>query len=238
MKMMIFGRRRGGMTLRELHAYMLDVHGAMVVRYIAAQRELAPRRYAQNHVFDSACRVPGAAADPFALNRDFVTQVGFDTPAQAMASLDTPFYRDELRPDEDRFVDQPSVVQIPVAERELKPLNADSRDRIKLFLLLQRAASVTHADFMVASDAALAGASDDGSFGVSRWVRNEAIQRPGPAAPVDVVHELWLANEEAARSAAARLRDIADRDLSASITPGSTCLLLAHEHVLFAGHAA
>ncbi len=235
--MMIFGRRRGGMTQRELHAYMTDVHGAMVMRYIHSQPDMAPRRYEQNLVFDSACRVPGQGSDPFALNRDFVTQVGFDNPAQASASLNTPFYREQLQPDEDRFVDQASVVKIPVVEREWKPATASGKHSVKLFLLLKRAPSVTHAEFMTTSDAVMQSLCAGDALAASRWVRNEAMQRPGQEAPVDVIHELWWASEAAARAGAASLMAVAQTDLSASIEPGSNCLLLAHERVMFAGSA-
>jgi len=245
MKMMIVGRRRGGMTLRELHAYMADVHGPMVVRYIEAQPELAPRRYAQNHVFDGACRVPrgtggaGDAPDPFALNRDFVTQVWFDNPAQAGASLATPFYREQLLPDEDRFVDQASVVKIPVIEHELRSgAGAPADGCVKLFLFLKRVASVTHDDFIAASDGVADSLRADDTLGAGRWVRNEALQRPDQNAPVDVIHELWFADEPAARLAGAKWLAAVQTTLAASIEPGSTCLLLAHEHVMFAGHTA
>ena len=111
LKRMIVGRGRGGMTVAQLHCYMTDVHGAQVVACIATDPDLMPQRYVQNHVFDSSFRVPGqtaGAADPFTVSRDFVTQVWFDNPAQAAASLQAPFYKEVLQPDEDRFVDQRS----------------------------------------------------------------------------------------------------------------------------------
>ena len=228
MKMMIVGRRRGGMTLRELHAYMADVHGPMVVRYIESQPELAPRRYAQNHVFDGAWHM-----------HDFVTQVWFDNPSQAGASLATPFYREQLQPDEDRFVDQASVLKIPVTERELRgDASAPTVHRIKLFVLLKRAASVTHGDFVAACDGLSEHLLADDELAASRWVQNQAMQRPGQEAPFDVIHELWLADEADARAAGARWLAAVESHLSTSIVRGSTSLLLAHEHLMFAGHTA
>ena len=59
-KMMIVGRRRGGMTVAQHHRYMKHEHGQSVVNFIAEKPEMAPRRYVQNHVFDGSFRVPGA----------------------------------------------------------------------------------------------------------------------------------------------------------------------------------
>ena len=57
--------------------------------------------------------------DPFVLNRDFVTQVWAPDFAALARGRETAFYRDHLQHDEDNFVDQATVVFMPVREREL-----------------------------------------------------------------------------------------------------------------------
>ena len=238
-KMMIVGRRRGGMTTAELHAYMVDAHGAMVVKYIDEQPDAAPQRYVQNHVFDSAYRAPAEAGNTFVLNRDFVTQVWFDSPAQAKASLETTFYLSQLRPDEDRFVDQSSVVQLPVVEHELLTTN-DAVHSIKVFAIFKRAPATTRDDFLAACQRMtlpLRAGSAAKTRGIGRWVHNECLSRPGMDAPVDAIEEVWLHSEAAARSLGTELLGLAEKALAGLAAPGSACLLLARERVLYAGRA-
>ena len=234
---MIVGRRRGGMTARELHAYMTDVHGPMVVDYIERQPGAAPQCYVQNHVFDCAYRARAERHDPFALNRDFVTQVWFDNPARAEASLTTQFYLEKLRPDEARFVEQASVVQMPVLEHELLAAGSTAYSS-KTFVFLKRAPSVPRDGFLAACQRvtqALRDGSTVSASGIGRWLHNECVQRPGRDAPVDAIEEIWLASDAAARGLGAQLVTLFETEMADLIEPGSTCLLLAHEHVLFAG---
>ena len=240
-KMMIVGRRRGGMTTTELHTYMVDVHGAMVVDYIGRQPEAAPQRYVQNHVFDGSFRAGAEAGDSFGLYRVFVTQVWFESPAHAKASLETSFYLDQLRPDEDRFVDQDSVVQIPVAEHELLAAHTAAQAGVhssKVFVFLKRAPSVTRNDFLGACERMtkpLRIGPAAQALGICRWVHNECLSRPGTEAQIDAIEEIWLDSEAAARSLGAELLGLAGHALSGLVAPGSTCLLLARERVLHAG---
>lgn len=244
-KMMIVGRRRGGMTTTELHTYMVDVHGAMVVDYIVRQPHAAPQRYVQNHAFDGTFRAGSATGDSFGLSRDFVTQVWFASPAHAKASLETAFYLDQLRPDEDRFVDQASVVQIPVAEHELLATQTTANTTApasvhstKVFVFLKRAPSVTREDFFGACQRMtkpLRVGPAAQALGISRWVHNECLSRPGTEALIDAIEEIWLDGEAAARSLGAELLGLADYALGGLVAPGSTCLLLARERVLHAG---
>ena len=104
------------MTVSQLHHYTTDVHDATVVRFIGENPEQCPKRYVQNHVFDSATFVPNGSADSFTSSRDFVTQVWFDSPMQAKAAIEAPLYLEHLRPDEDNLVDQSSAVKLLVSE--------------------------------------------------------------------------------------------------------------------------
>ena len=239
MKLMIFGRRRGGMTVAQLHRYMEAVHGAMVVRFIAEAPDETPRRYVQNHVFDATFRVPGATPDPFSVARDFVTQVWFDHPAQAAASLQAPLYREHLQPDEDRFVDQPSVARLAVAERMLFG-GAAAGAKTKLFLLWQRAPGVPADTLAAATEAAWQPLLQQAAgHGLARLVRNTALARPGETPAADLADEAWLAGEDAARALAETWQALAEapalRELQA---PGSLVVLLAREKVMFAGAEA
>lgn len=239
LKLMIVGRRRGGMTLRQCHSYMRDVHGAAVVRFIGGQPHLAPRRYIQNHVFDGCFRGPDGGADTFAAARDFVTQVWFDDPAQATAAMSAPFYRETLQPDEDRFVDQASVVKLPVAEREV--LGRGGRDGAsKVFVMLRAAPGVTLDDLAAASTPVWRRLLEEESLGIECVVRNQVLARPGvPAPSVDLVDEVWLSNDDAALGLGERwLALAADEPLAAMLAPGSVVVLTARQHVLFAGAAA
>lgn len=243
LKMMIVGRRRGGMTVAQLHHYMTDVHGAQVVACIATDPELTPQRYVQNHVFDSSFRVPSATPDPFATARDFVTQVWFNDPAQAAASLQAPFYKEVLQPDEDRFVDQPSVVKLPVVPQVLHNTDLSTGD-YKLFVLHQCAADVSLDTLQEATLAlwrpllASTTHGSPGTHGIDAVVRNRVMQRPGAApATVDLVDEVWLSSEAATRALAAHWQAATEAaPLQALLMPGSSVVLLAHERVMFAGH--
>lgn len=237
-KLMIVGRRRGGMTLRQCHSYMREVHGAAVVRFIGEQPHLAPRRYIQNHVLDGCFRVPEPEVDTFSAARDFVTQVWFDDPAQAAAAMSAPFYHETLQPDEDRFVDQSSVVKLPVAEREV--LGQGGRDGAsKVFVMLRAARGVTTDDLAAASAAVWRRLLEKNAPGIEVVVRNEVLTRPGaPAATVDLVDEIWLSNDEAARRLGESWIALADQELASLLAPGSIVVLMARQHVLFVGAAA
>ena len=235
MKLMIVGRRRGGMTLAQLHRYMTDVHGATVVRLIGEQPELTPRRYVQNHVFDGTFRLAGSQPDPFSLGRDFVTQVWFDNPAQAQASIEAPFYLSDLRPDEDRFVDQSSVVKYPVAEQQLFGSAAPVARR-KLFVFLRRGLATSGDELSAASSAAWAALLARPGHAIDRLVRNTVMTGASQRASVDLVDEAWLHDNAAAEAVAGHWQALVDSPaIGKLLVPGSTFMLLAREQVLFAG---
>ena len=238
-KLMIVGRRRAGTTLAQHHHHILNVHGAMVAKYIAQDHRHAPRRYVQNRVVDGSFRRGGPANDPFALNRDFVTHIWFDDPAQATASLQQPFYLDHLRPDEDRFVDQASVVKLAVREQRVT-MPQGGGGNIKLFSFLTKAAAVDGAAFVQAWRACsdgLAGSVDSSlRYG---HVQNEVLNRPGELAPVDAIDEFWVADLDTAASLAVALQSAMVAPLLAAgvIANETHFILMAEEAVLFKGIA-
>ncbi len=239
-KLMIVGRRRAGMTLAQHHHHILNVHGAMVTQYIALDPLHAPRRYAQNRVLDGSFRKGGPANDPFALNRDFVTQIWFDDPAQAMNSLQQPFYLAQLRPDEDRFVDQASVVKLAVREQQVSmPLNGGGN--IKLFSFFNKVAAMDSASFLKAwreCSNALAN-SVKGSLPYGQ-TQNEVLNRPGDVALVDAIDEFWVEDLAFAHALAAAVQSamVAPLQAAGAIAAESHFILMAEEAVLFKGIAS
>lgn len=236
-KLMIVGRRRAGTTLAQHRRHILNVHGAMVAKYIAVDPVHAPKRYAQNRVLDGSFRQGGPAGDPFALNRDFVTEIWFTDPTEAMNSVQQPFYLEQLRPDEDRFVDQASVVKLAVREQQvLKPLN--SGGTIKLFSFFSKVAAVDSVQFIKTwreCGNALAG-SVKGSLPYGH-VQNEVQNRPGDAALVDAIDEFWVADLAAAHTLALAVQASMVAPLVAAglVSETSHFTLMAEEAVLFKG---
>lgn len=211
-KLMICGRRRPGQTLCEHRTHMKDVHGRLVLDYIASEPESAPRRYVQNHGFDGIFDAGDPAATPFALCFDFVSEIWFPDLASATASRETPYYVQRLMPDELNMVDSARVLSQPYAESRIKAPPAE-RELIKLFVTAAKGAALPREAFDSLPEA------------LGRC-RNEAMV-PGP---IEVIEEFWFADEGPARDFAAACR--------ASLPPfaeGATAMILAHELVLYPG---
>jgi hypothetical protein len=247
MKLMIIGRRRAGITLAEAHRYMLAVHGTAVVGMICEQPELAPRRYIQNHVFDGSYRLGVDRNDFFALNRDFVTQVWFDHPQQAAAAMQAPFYLSHLQPDEDRFVDQDSVIRLPVRELQVRsPLGAEGtegagrrRSTSKLFVFHRAGEGVSGEDLAAATTPLWDKALQDFGNAIDTVVRNIVLRRDGLPAAADVVDEVWLRDDQAARALGQYWIDQSDAATAPdALAAARSSILLTHQHVLFAGDQA
>jgi hypothetical protein len=151
--------------------------------------------------------------------------------------MQAPFYKEVLQPDEDRFVDQPSVVRLPVAPQVLLAPNA-ALGEYKLFVLYRCAPGVSVDALLDATLALWQPLLASADHGVDGVVRNRVQQRPG-AEPttVDVVDEVWLSSEAAVRALATQCQAMADdARVAALLVPASSVLLLAHERVMFAGH--
>ncbi|WP_085316732.1 EthD domain-containing protein [Derxia lacustris] len=228
LKLMIVGRRRPGSTLAEHRHHIRDVHGERVLRYVATDPDNAPRRYVQNAVFDGSFRASAPGTDAFALNRDFVTEIWVPDFAALGRSRETAFYREHLKGDEDNFVDQATVVFLPVHARVLQPVATAA---FKLFGLVRKAPGVDADRFRQAWAQAPAFAPALGH------VQNDVLAAPGPPATVDGIDEFWLADEAAARSLAAQWQAWVD---DALVRPGlaladASFFLIATEAVLHAG---
>lgn len=230
-KMVIVGRRRSGMTLAQLHSYLLNIHGPMVVAHIKRDGGALPKRYVQNHAFDGFYKSAATpiSADPFSLNRDFVTQVWFDDVPQAMAALQQPFYLSTLQPDEDNFVEQSSVVKLPVIDK-LVSGTQESKAGFKTFVFAKRAASMTLDEFHLTWSALLSGISQTLATtvgGLERHVQCTVMHRPNEQAPIDGISECWFTSKEQATQGLEHIRQVL------STHEISTIGLSAQEHVLY-----
>ncbi|MCO6179583.1 EthD domain-containing protein [Ciceribacter sp. RN22] len=217
-KTMICGRRRLGQTLGENRAHMKDHHGRLVLDYIAREPSQAPRRYVQNHVFDGIYFGGDGQPRALSLGLDFVTEVWFPDMAAAKSSRETPFYLEQLQPDEPKMVDETSVLGLPVTEELILPPGL--RDgAVKVFLFWFNNAP----DVKTVPDAA-----NGADFGLFGQCRNLPLF-PGP---VEAVDEFWLPDEAAGLAFAQACRDAAP-----AFAPSDTryCLAIAREHVLHAG---
>ena len=231
----IVGRRRPGMTLAEHRHYIRRVHGERVLVYIGTEPESAPRRYVQNAVVDSVFRDTAPGSDPFALDRDFVTQVWFEDFGALERSRRTAYYDEHLKADEDRFADQASVVFLASHEREIIRRGRVPAGAWKRFVLIQRVPGVEQ----IAFAGAWARAAEHAGDVALRHVQNDVLGRPDAVAPADAIDEFWFDDEAAARTQlsvwAAMLHE--QLVLPGLAVDGSLVALIAREDVLHAGAA-
>jgi vanillate O-demethylase ferredoxin subunit len=235
LKLMVVGRRRPGTTLAEHRHHIRRVHSELVLQNIAADPGNAPRRYVQNPVFDGTFRAATGAADPFALNRDFVTQIWFpDLPSMGRARQSA-FYLEHVKHDEDNFVDQANVVFMPVRERVIGGAAAPANQRVKLFGFLQRAPGAAPDDFRRAWGTAPWAAGSSAS--VLRYVQNDTLPTPMGPPPVDAIDEFWFDDEAGARTFLTRWQSwVSEALVRPGLAPeGRHFVLLAHEDVIHAG---
>lgn len=239
-KMLIAGRRRSAMTLAEHRHHIREVHGKIVLDLIQTNPDHAPRRYAQNRVVDGTWRTDGPAGDPFALGRDFVTQVWFDNPAQAMDALSHPLYKARLQPDEDNFVDQASVVKLPAREHVVIDASA-KQGGFKLFAFFSKLGSTNSAEFVSAwQQRGKALAASSAASGLQQYVQNQVMAKPGEIPLADGVDEFWINDIAAATELARTVQSMITDPLLADgwIAPQTAFFLIAEESVLFAGAGA
>ncbi|ALK33563.1 EthD domain-containing protein [Burkholderia plantarii] len=236
LKLIIVGRRRPGTTLADHRRHMRRVHGELVVQNIAADPTNAPRRYVQNPVFDGTFRATDTgAADPFALNRDFVTQIWFPDMASLMRARQSAFYMEKVKHDEDNFVDQASVVFMPVRERVIAGAAAPATQHVKLFGFLQRSPGATPEDFRRAWDTAPWAVA--GYTGVLRYTQNDTLPTPTGLPLVDGIDEFWFDDEADARIFLACWQAwVSEALVCPGLAPkGRHFVLLVHEDVIHAG---
>ncbi len=235
LKLIIVGRRKPGTTLAEHRQHIRRVHGELVLKNIAVDPANAPRRYVQHQVLDGSYRAAAPGTDPFALNRDFVTQIWFPDLASLGRARKSAYFIEHIRDDEDNFVDQATVVFMPVRERVMSGVAVPAANRIKLFGLLQRAPGVSLDDFRKAWRPSAALMS--GSAQPLRHVQNDTLPTPAGAPAADGIDEFWFDDEAAARSFLTRWQAwVADTLVRPGLSAaGSQVVLLAQEDVLHAG---
>jgi vanillate O-demethylase ferredoxin subunit len=230
MKVMIVGRRKPGTTLAEHRHHIRNIHGELVLQNIAADPVNAPRRYVQNAVFDATFRAE-ASTDPFATNRDFVTQIWVPDLQTLGRARQSTFYIEKVKGDEDNFVDQASVVFMPVRERAISGVAVSANHSVKLFGFVKRASTAKAEDFYRAWTSAI------WPRGPLRHVQNDTLPTPMGLPPVDGIDEFWFENEADAHDFLPVWKAWVDDALVRSdlASPGSYFALLAHEDVVHAG---
>lgn len=219
-KILMAGRRKRGQTLAEHRHHMKEVHGKLVLDYIAAEPEKAPRRYVQNHVFDGIFPGGEGQAEPFALGLDFVTEIWAPDIATLKAGRETDHYRTHLLPDEPNMVDPERVVGIPVHEEITHAPEHPAAGRVKVFLFW-------HADApVIAALTEALGDSTSALLGHSRCV-------PAVPSPVKAIDIFLLADETAAIGFAQACHEAIRHHLTAG--QGNISIAIAREYVLNAG---
>ncbi|MEE3627717.1 EthD domain-containing protein [Nitrospirillum sp. BR 11752] len=192
-KLLIAGRRCLTKSRDQALTHLRTVHGPMVFAP-PADAGAMPSRYEQNHVFYPQADSSG----PWLADRDFVTEVWFNDFGHLAASVSTPYYLSRLRPDEDNFVDQDTVLKSVV--REEGKWGVTTPDAAKLFIFLKRSPSTDITAFDAARDSAV---NDLRTLSqpVAGLV-NVALPGPGGAEPyADHVLEFWFPDQATALSA-------------------------------------
>lgn len=233
-KLNIVGRRRPGTTLAEHRHHIRRVHGERVLEFIRVDPEHAPRRYVQNAVIDGTYRSGATADDPFALNRDFVTQVWLPDLQTLQRSRETAFYKAWLKDDEDRFVDQANVVFLPCRERVVREGDVPAL-AWKLFVLMRCTPTASIDTF----HAAWSRAAESRPAAGPRHVQNLVMASAALPSPANAIDEFWFADEDAAHAHLATWRSLLQAGL---VEPGlvneqSFVALIAREDVVHAGTA-
>lgn len=233
-KLIIVGRRRPGTSLAEHRHHIRKVHGELVLQNIAADPANAPRRYVQNAVFDGSFRASVPGTDPFALNRDFVTQIWVPDLQTLGRARQSPFYLQKVKHDEDNFVDQANVVFMPVRERVVAGAPVPGNQRVKLFGFVQRAANAAPEDFRRAWGST---AWTTGGSGPLRHVQNDTLPTPMGPAPLDGIDECWFGDEASAYEFLGQWNAWVNDTLvrPGLAAAGSHFALLAREDVVHAG---
>ncbi len=202
-KFLFLGRRAPGLTRRAAHAHLRDVHGRMVV-LPPADAGAMPAYYAQNHIIDGA--YPGGDG-PHASERDLLTELHFESMAALQDAVATPYYLENLRPDEPRFVHDPSVVRLNVAPRVIVD---GPRTSAKLFVLASRASDVDDGRWNAVRDQ-VAGAIA-GLEGIVALTENVVAMPPQGRRFVDSVFEAWLDDHSAAMAATSQVQPLFETD--------------------------
>ena len=194
-KLIIIGRRAPGISRSAAHRHLREVHGQMVVRP-PADAGAMPKDYVQNHVLDGA--YPGGDG-PHAIERDLVTELWFDSIDDLRASTGTPYYLENLKPDEPLFVDDSTVEKLMVQPH----------------LLVERGIG----QFKVFW--AISGAIDNAVFdqklvdqnGLECAIRNDVLPPPsGQPRFVDVIYEAWFSQRSDAETALRGFTNISSAD--------------------------
>jgi EthD domain len=197
MKLFIIGRRKPGTTLAEHRHHIRHVHGDLVQKYREADPVYAPKSYAQNQVLDGTFRASSVSEDPFALNRDFVTEIGFDSFSDLGKSREQPFYLKHLQPDEGNFVDEATVVMLPTTEVVVKAPAVLSSNSYKVFGFVAMNAGLPKGTLNAAIAACHEKLKDSSATPATAGHIMNNVTAPRS---VDMVDEFWFDDLESAQT--------------------------------------
>ena len=231
-KLVICGRRRPGQSLGAHRHHMKDIHGKLVLDYIAKDPESAPRHYVQNQIIDGWFATGKATENPLAVQRDFVTEISFPDMKSVKASRETEYYLKHLQPDEARMVDEQTVFGMPMRETGQSGPSPEGKS-VKLFILLQNPVGTEFDSFSKfwSDQVASTGLASDVPH--VRWTPLV----PAPIAGIDV---FWFENPDAAQVFAYvyQSKVIATLESDGLLKPRSSMGLIGHEYILFSGAEA
>lgn len=221
-KMVIFFRRKAGMSVEAFQQHWRTTHAGLVVRLPGI------RRYVQNHVLASSDRRGEPAFDA-------VAESSFDD-SQAMKALASSSQYAEVLADEPRFIDRASMGSIVTDEHAVKE-GAAPAGAVKSIDFVNRKAGMPIDEFR-AYWREVHGPLCAAVPAVLRYVQNptrRSIYDSGRTPAFDGAAMTWFESLEALRAAAPtaefeRLRADADTFVARERSPG----VLAQEHVILA----
>jgi len=194
-------RRAPGLTRKAALDHYRDVHGPMVVLPPADAGPM-PAYYVQNHVIDGAYPEYNGV---HTIERDLVTELHFESLAAMQAAVTTPYYLANLRPDEPRFVHDPSVARLNVSPRLIL---AGSRTTHKLFVLVSRAEITDEQGWSAILHQM--GEAIQSWHGIAALTENQVAMPPVGERFVDCVFEAWFTDADASMAAASRAYQLFD----------------------------
>ena len=147
-----------------------------------------PCGYVQNHVIDGC--YPGSET-PAPIDRDFVTELWFESAEALQEAVSTPYYRSVLQPDESNFVAQDSVLRCLVDSDVLVDRGVAAEGKVFFFF------PPGSPDIAAFRTAWQRGQQDiinsPGGDLISRWVSNKPRPSPEGDSVFGGIDEIWFA---------------------------------------------
>jgi len=214
LKIIIGGRRRAGMSVRDYSHYAQHVHGETVARNPGFMLS-----YFQNHVLDA---VYGSRGEGWIPGPDFdsFSEISFPDGAAFARSIADPYYRETIQPDELNFVCHSAIILLATrVEEVVVATRSDAPIKVMRFLASNGTASAETFDAAWSQEAAWIADHPDLRSSIRRMTRSISIAGEqdanlpanfvanAPLSPYVGVDSLWF-DGNAAWSAVDRYRDV------------------------------